>query len=101
MSASYDKSVRVWDVATGTSGDILFGGELILRQAKCCESSNRAIQVTYSTSNLTYRELLGTSPLHSRLLAVGRTPLLDSTSHDQRIVVLDFSEGLDGAELFM
>ncbi|PBK66345.1 WD40 repeat-like protein [Armillaria solidipes] len=66
VSASYDKSVRVWDVATGK----------MLREFKQSHTSH-IFDVKFDVSRIV------------------------STSHDQRIVVLDFSEGLDGAELFM
>lgn len=66
VSASYDKSVRVWDVGTGK----------MLRDFKHSHTSH-IFDVKFDVSRIV------------------------STSHDQRIVVLDFSDGLDGAELFM
>ncbi|KAJ4490343.1 nuclear distribution protein nudF [Lentinula aciculospora] len=74
-SASYDKSVRVWDIK-----DVLNGTE------SNKESSLRVFMNVH------------TSHIFDVKFDVGR---IVSTSHDQKIVVADFSCGLDNAHLFL
>ncbi|KAJ4001955.1 WD40-repeat-containing domain protein [Lentinula boryana] len=75
VSASYDKSVRVWDIR-----DVLNGTE------STRESSLRVFKNAH------------TSHIFDVKFDVGR---IVSTSHDQKIVVVDFSCNLDNAHIFL
>ncbi|EGO26875.1 hypothetical protein SERLADRAFT_348065, partial [Serpula lacrymans var. lacrymans S7.9] len=74
VSASYDRSVRVWEWKEGEGGG---------------NGTGRPVRVFKN---------LHASHIFDVRFDVGK---IVSTSHDQRIVVLDFTYGIDGAELFV
>ncbi|KAJ3766665.1 nuclear distribution protein nudF [Lentinula raphanica] len=75
VSASYDRSVRVWDIRDVLNGTETSGGNLL-----------RIFKNVH------------TSHIFDVKFDVGR---IVSTSHDQKIVIADFSCGLDSAHLFL
>jgi len=86
VSTSYDKSVRVWEWH---------------EEAVECVSRPGAESLSRKTKGVgrLVREFrnLHASHIFDVKFDVGK---IVSTSHDQKIVVLDFSSGIEGAELF-
>lgn len=82
VSASYDKSVKVWDLNTGR----------LVTEFKNSHVSH-IFDVKFDVRRIV-RLVIYHSSVHAAHVPVS---LLRSTSHDQKIVVLDFSEGLDTA----
>ncbi|KIJ63637.1 hypothetical protein HYDPIDRAFT_92246 [Hydnomerulius pinastri MD-312] len=91
VSTSYDKSVRVWEWREGPVDD---GA-----QSQAGGSSEGSVQRKTKGVGRLVREFrnLHASHIFDVKFDVGK---IVSTSHDQKIVVLDFSYGIEGAELF-
>ena len=85
VSGSYDKTVKVWDMHAGR----------MVREFRGCHASH-IFDVKFDHCRIVRCVAriarIGTGSVHE--WADGDV-VFDSTSHDRKIVVLDFSEGLD------
>ncbi|KAE9392641.1 WD40 repeat-like protein [Gymnopus androsaceus JB14] len=84
VSSSYDKSVRVWDIKDVLNRN---GGENTTRTP---EMESKSLLRVFRNAH--------TSHIFDVKFDVGR---IVSTSHDQKIVVADFSSGLENGHLFL
>lgn len=80
VSASYDKSVKVWDLATGK----------VVREFKQGHESH-IFDVKFDVRRIVR---YGVNIIF-RASKIQCSDLSYSTSHDQKVVVLDFGQGLD------
>lgn len=111
MSTSYDKSVRVWEwheeaIEDGVSQP---GSDLSSRKSKGLGRlvrefrnlhASHIFDVKFDVGKIV-RSVLRTFQNGAACGSeADRDLFLVSTSHDQKIMVLDFSYGIEGAELF-
>ncbi|KAF5392664.1 hypothetical protein D9757_000935 [Collybiopsis confluens] len=89
VSASYDRSIRVWDVRDALLNGSLHEGSVNVNGSGIREDDKSLMRVFKNAH---------TSHIFDVKLDVGR---IVSTSHDQKIVVADFSRGLQSAHLFL
>lgn len=107
VSGSNDCKIKVWSASTGECLRTLVGHEALVRALSFDPRSGRLVSASYDKtvklwdlgSGKMVREFknIHTSHIFDVRFDVGR---IVSTSHDQKIVVLDFTYGLD-ASLFV
>lgn len=83
VSGSYDRSVKIWNLETGK----------LVREFRGCHSSH-IFDVRFDCSRIV-RYVSSLFICHLYYHADNISSLFCSTSHDQKIVILDFTEGLD------
>ncbi|OCH94577.1 WD40 repeat-like protein [Obba rivulosa] len=106
VSGSNDCKIKVWSASTGTCLRTLVGHDLLVRALSFDPRSGRLVSGSYDKSVKVWdlrtgkmvREFRGCHISHIFDVKFDHCHIV-STSHDQKIVVLDFSEGLD-ASLF-
>ncbi|KAF8809667.1 WD40 repeat-like protein [Phlegmacium glaucopus] len=105
VSGSNDCKIKVWSAVTGECLRMLVGHEALVRALSFDPRSGRLVSASYDKSVKLWdlgtgklvREFRGTHNIFDVKFDVAR---IVSTSHNQKIVVLDFSAGLD-AKLFV
>jgi len=104
VSGSNDCKIKVWSASTGTCLRTLVGHDLLVRALSFDPRSGRLVSGSYDKSVKVWdlrtgrmvREFRGCHVSHIFDVKFDHCRIV-STSHDQKIVVLDFSEGLDAS----
>jgi len=107
VSGSNDCKIKVWSAATGECLRTLVGHDALVRALSFDPRSGRLVSASYDKnvklwdlgSGKLVREFRGTHNSHIFDVKFDVARIV-STSHDQKIVILDFSAGLD-AKLFV
>ncbi|EIW53359.1 WD40 repeat-like protein [Trametes versicolor FP-101664 SS1] len=102
VSGSNDCKIKVWDANTGTCLRTLVGHDYLVRALAFDPRSGRLVSGSYDKtvkvwdlhSGKLVREFRGCHVSHIFDVKFDHCRIV-STSHDRKIVVLDFSEGLD------
>ncbi|KAH9927928.1 WD40 repeat-like protein [Epithele typhae] len=102
VSGSNDCKIKVWDANTGMCLRVLTGHEYLVRALSFDPRSGRLVSGSYDKTVKVWdlhtgkmvREFRGCHASHIFDVKFDHCRIV-STSHDRKIVVLDFSEGLD------
>ncbi|GLB39920.1 putative WD40 repeat-like protein [Lyophyllum shimeji] len=102
VSGSNDCKIKVWSATTGECIRTLVGHEALVRALAFDPKSGRLVSASYDktvkvwdlASGKLVREFKNTHTSHIFDVKFDASRIV-STSHDQKIVVIDFSEGLD------
>ncbi|KAI0943609.1 hypothetical protein AcW1_002733 [Taiwanofungus camphoratus] len=102
VSGSNDCKIKVWSASTGACLRTLVGHDLLVRALSFDPRSGRLVSGSYDKTVKVWdlrtgkmiREFRGCHVSHIFDVKFDHCRIV-STSHDQKIVVLDFSEGLD------
>jgi len=102
VSGSNDCKIKVWSASTGTCLRTLVGHSLLVRALSFDPRSGRLVSASYDKtvkvwdlhSGKMLREFRGCHVSHIFDVKFDHCRIV-STSHDRKIIVLDFSDGLD------
>ncbi|GBE83444.1 F-box/WD repeat-containing protein [Sparassis crispa] len=102
VSGSNDCKIKVWSASTGTCLRTLVGHEMLVRALSFDPRSGRLVSGSYDKTVKVWdlhtgrmvREFRGCHESHIFDVKFDHCRIV-STSHDQHIIILDFSEGLD------
>ncbi|KAG0704185.1 WD40 repeat-like protein [Suillus ampliporus] len=103
LSGSNDCTIKLWRASTGECLHT-FAGHTLLVRALCFDPrTGYVVSASYDRSVRVWELVREFRDLHASHIFdvkfdVGR---IVSTSHDQKIVVLDFTDGIEGAEIFV
>ncbi|KAG1752207.1 WD40 repeat-like protein [Suillus lakei] len=103
LSGSNDCTIKLWRASTGECLHT-FAGHTLLVRALCFDpKTGYVVSASYDRSVRVWELVREFRDLHASHIFdvkfdVGR---IVSTSHDQKIVVLDFTNGIEGAEIFV
>ncbi|TFK31228.1 hypothetical protein BDQ12DRAFT_694405 [Crucibulum laeve] len=108
VSGSNDCMIKLWSATTGECLRTLVGHDALVRALSFDPRSGRLVSASYDKtvkvwdlgSGKMVREFKGTHTSHIFDVKFDVARIV-STSHDQKIVVLDFSKGLEAAKLFV
>ncbi|TCD64303.1 hypothetical protein EIP91_004281 [Steccherinum ochraceum] len=107
VSGSNDHKIKVWSATTGECVRTLTGHDNLVRTLSFDPRSGRLVSGSYDRSVKVWD--LKTGRMLREFKACHNSHIFDvnfdatrivSTSHDQKICILDFAEGLDGVSLF-
>ncbi|KIY66907.1 WD40 repeat-like protein [Cylindrobasidium torrendii FP15055 ss-10] len=108
ISGSNDCKIKVWSAATGECLNTFTGHTALVRALSYDPATSRLASASYDKSirlwDVSTGKLLRELKHHhtSHIFDVKFDALrLLSASHDQRVIILDFSAGLDDAQLFV
>ncbi|KAI0267433.1 WD40-repeat-containing domain protein [Gloeopeniophorella convolvens] len=104
VSGSSDCKIKVWDAQTGACVRTLVGHDALVRALALDPASGRLVSASYDKAVKVWDLRTGRLVQQFRHHHLGHifdvkfdVHRIVSTSHDQRIVVLDFAQGLDAA----
>ncbi|KAF7978763.1 hypothetical protein HWV62_44794 [Athelia sp. TMB] len=108
VSGSNDCKIKVWSASTGECIRTLVGHDLLVRALSFDPASGRLVSASYDRtvkvwdlrSGRMLREFRNGHVSHIFDVKFDNSRIV-STSHDQKIVVLDFTQDLDDAALFV
>ncbi|KAG1802025.1 WD40 repeat-like protein [Suillus plorans] len=109
LSGSNDCTIKLWRASTGECLHT-FAGHTLLVRALCFDpKTGYVVSASYDRSVRVWDEKRGVGKLVREFRDLHASHIFDvkfdvgrivSTSHDQKIVVLDFTDGIEGSEIF-
>ncbi|KAG2159365.1 WD40 repeat-like protein [Suillus bovinus] len=109
LSGSNDCTIKLWRASTGECLHT-FAGHTLLVRALCFDpKTGYVVSASYDRSVRVWDEKRGVGKLVREFRNLHASHIFDvkfdvgrivSTSHDQKIVVLDFTDGIEGSEIF-